>query len=72
MHFTQLMGVILETFGFCFAGPKGIGPKGIGNIYPYPIYIPILLLNNAQWSKIALRIQIRIQNCTQINIFSEK
>jgi len=26
------------TFGhLCFAGPKGIGPKGIGNIYPYPI-----------------------------------
>ena len=31
-----------------------------------------LLLNNALWSKIALRIQIRIQNCTQILIFSEK
>ena len=32
----------------------------------------ILLLNNALWSKIALRIQIRIQNCTKINILSEK
>ena len=31
----------------------------------------ILLLNSAPWSKIALRIQIRIQNCTQIRIFSE-